>query len=98
MVKYAVRFGKHAVAGGLLADDAEWRRVLRESFASEFVPRSQVFATILAYCEPSDPLSLWDEHKSLFVSDIRLRHRTKSHNLRNEEHCAFICSSRGSRS
>ncbi len=30
---------------GLLADDAEWRRVLRESFASGFVPLSQVFAT-----------------------------------------------------
>ncbi len=43
---------------GLLADDAEWKRVLRESFASEFVPLSQVFATMLAYCEPSDPLSL----------------------------------------
>ncbi len=60
---------------GLLADDAEWRRVLRESFSSEFVPLSQVFATILAYCKPSDPLSLWDEHKSLFVSEIRLRRR-----------------------
>ncbi len=77
---------------GLLADDAECRRVLRESFASEFVPLSQVFATIRAYCEPSDPLSLWDEHKSLFVSDIRLRHRGRA-----TVHCAFICSSRGLR-
>ncbi len=52
---------------------------------SEFVPLSQVFATILAYCEPSDPLSLWDEHKSLFVSDIRLRHRGKARVLQNED-------------
>ncbi len=67
---------------GLLADGVEWRRVLRELFASEFVPLSQVFATILAYCESSDPLSLWDEHKSLFVSDIRLRHRGRATVLR----------------
>ncbi len=58
---------------------------LRESFASEFVPLSQVFATILAYCEPSDPLSLGDEHKSVFVSDIRLRHRGRATVLRNED-------------
>ncbi len=69
----------------MLDDDAEWRRVLRESFASEFVPLSHVFATILAYCEPSDPLSLWDEHKSLFVSDIRLRHRGRATVLWNED-------------
>ncbi len=74
-----------AVAGGFLADDAEWRRVLRESFASEFVTLSHVFATILAYCEPSDPLSVWDEHKSLFVSDIRLRHRGRDTVLRNDD-------------
>ncbi len=70
---------------GLLADDTEWRRVLKESFASEFVPLFQVFATILAYCEPSDALSLWDEHKSLFVSEIRLRHRGRATVLRNED-------------
>ncbi len=69
----------------LLAGDAEWRRVLRESFPSVFVPLSLVFATILAYCEPSDPLSLWDEHKSLFGSDIRLRHRGRATALRNED-------------
>ncbi len=66
------------------ADDAEWRRVLREASASEFLPLSQVFATILAYREPSDPLLLWDGH-SLFVSDIRLRHRGRPTVLRNED-------------
>ncbi len=66
-MNYAVRIHKHAVARGT---DAEWRTVLRESFATEFVPLSHVFATILAYCKPSDLLLLWDENKSLFVSDI----------------------------
>ncbi len=70
---------------GLLADDAEWRRALRELFASEFVPFPHVFATILAYCEPSDPLSLWNEHKGLFVSDVRLRHRGRATVLQDEE-------------
>ncbi len=63
--------------------DSEWITVLKESFASEFVPLSQVFATILAYFEPSDPLSIWDEHKSLFVSGIRLKHRGRATVLRN---------------
>ncbi len=60
-------------------------RVLSESFASEFVPLSQVFQTILAYCEPSDLLSLWDEHKSLCVSAIRMRHRGRATVLRSED-------------
>ncbi len=63
---------------GLLVDDADWRKVLRESFAFEFGPLSQVFAIILAYCEPSDPLSFWDEQKSLHVCDIRLRHKGRA--------------------
>ncbi len=70
---------------GLLACYAECRRVLRESFVSKFVPVSKVFATILTYCEPADPLSLWNEHKSLFVSDMRLRHRARATVLRNED-------------
>ncbi len=69
---------------GLLADDAEWRRVLKELFASEFVPLSEGFAAIMANCEPSDPLSLWNEHKSIFGSDIGLRHRGRATVLRNE--------------
>ncbi len=48
-------------------------------------PLSQVFATILAYWEPSDPLSLRNEHKILFVSDIRLRHRGRNTVLLNED-------------
>ncbi len=81
----------------VLVDDAEWRRVLRESFASEIVPLSQVFATILAYCETSDPLPLWDEHKTLFVSDIRLRHRARATVLRKEDTGLSYVLLRGSR-
>ncbi len=66
------------------ADDAEWRRVVRESFSSEVVPLSQVFDNIMVYCDPSDPLSVSDEHSSLFFSDNRLRHRGRTTVLRNE--------------
>ncbi len=84
-MKYAVRFGKYAVAEGSWLMTRSGEEYVRESFAPEFVPLSQVFATILAYCEPSDPLSLWDEQKSLFFSDIRLRHRGRATVLRNED-------------
>lgn len=74
---------------GLLADDAEWRHTLRESFRSRFVPISHVFTTILAYCEPSDPRSLWDEHVQMFLTDIRARARGNPHRrqqLSDDEH------------
>ncbi len=69
---------------GLLADDAECRRCLRESFASDFVPYSYVIATVHAHCAPSDPLSHLNEHKSLFLSDIGLRHRGRAKVISNE--------------
>ncbi len=68
-------FRDACAALGLLADDAEWRNALRESFASQFNPLTELFAIILVHCEPSDPLAIWQEHASLFVSDIRHRYR-----------------------
>ncbi len=44
-----------------------------------------MFATILAFCEPSDSLSLCNEYKSIFVSDIRLRHRGRATVLQEEK-------------
>ncbi|CDF41005.1 unnamed protein product, partial [Chondrus crispus] len=60
---------------GLLADDAEWKHAIRDSFRSSFVPLSHLFATILAHCQPSDPLSLWNDHLDMFLTDIRNRAR-----------------------
>ncbi len=42
----------------LVADDAEWRNALWESYASSFHPITELFALILAQCEPSNPLQL----------------------------------------
>ncbi len=60
-MKYAVRFNKHAVSDGFWLMTRSEEEKARESFAFEFVPLSHVFDTILAYCEPSDPLSLCGE-------------------------------------
>jgi len=69
---------------GLLAQDTEWKRALQDSFRSRFVPLSQVFATILAYCDPSSPIDLWEEHKEIFITDIRQRLRRHRDALRTE--------------
>ncbi|CDF36188.1 ATP dependant DNA helicase PIF1 [Chondrus crispus] len=60
---------------GLLANDAEWKHAIRNSFRSSFVPLSHLFATILAHCQPSDPFSLWNDHLHIFLTDIRNRAR-----------------------
>ncbi len=46
---------------GLLADDLEWMRCLYDAFASTFEPSTTVFATIIALCEPSSPVALWEK-------------------------------------
>ncbi|CDF36420.1 ATP dependant DNA helicase [Chondrus crispus] len=74
---------------GLLADDAEWKRAIRDSFRSSFVPLSHLFATILAHCQPSDPLSLWNNHLDMFLTDIRNRARRqpiRRQQLRDDHH------------
>ncbi|CDF33021.1 unnamed protein product [Chondrus crispus] len=74
---------------GLLADDAEWKHAIRDSFWSSFVPLSHLFATILAHCQPSDPLSLWNDHLDMFLTDTRNRARRqpiRRQQLRNDHH------------
>lgn len=39
---------------GLLEDGELWKRTLRESFGSSFVPLSKMLAVILATCSSSD--------------------------------------------
>lgn len=56
---------------GLLSDDAEWRRVLSDAFRLGFVPLTHMFATVLANCEPSSSLNLWNEHRNMVITDIR---------------------------
>ncbi|CDF35745.1 ATP dependant DNA Helicase Pif1 [Chondrus crispus] len=74
---------------GSLADDADWKHAIRDSFRSSFVPLSHLFATILAHFQPSDPLSLWNDHLHMFLTDIRNRARgqpIRKHQLRDDHH------------
>ena len=69
---------------GLLADDAEWRHTIRESIHSWFVTLSRVFATTLAYCKPSNPRALWDEHVPLLLTDIHAEAREPGNSSRQQ--------------
>ncbi|CDF33944.1 ATP dependant DNA helicase PIF1 [Chondrus crispus] len=74
---------------GLLANDAKWKHAIRDSFRSSFVPLSHLFATILAHCQPSDPLLLWNDHLHMFLTDIRNRARRqpiRRQKLRDDNH------------
>ena len=43
------------------------------SFSSNFDPLTEVFAVILAFCEPSNPLRIWNEAKENCLTDYRRR-------------------------
>ena len=56
---------------GLLQDDAEWHHTMEEA-ATFQMPRQlrQLFSVILIYCDPSDPLKLWDTFKEAMMEDF----------------------------
>ncbi len=82
----AVRFDKHAVAEGCCLMTQKWRKgsegiILRLSCPSF----PQVFATILGVLRAVGSILAFGMSTSLFVSDIRLRHRGRATVLRNED-------------
>ena len=56
----------------LLQNDAEWYRTMEEAALVQ-MPRQlrQLFTVILTYCEPSDPLNLWETFKDAMCEDYR---------------------------
>ncbi len=60
---------------GLLADDAEWMWCLQESYASSSEALTTVFATILSFFDPSNPVQLWNKNKSNFIENIRKQYK-----------------------
>ena len=70
-------FRDACIARGLLQDDSEWRRALQFAFRSLFVPLTEIFATLLAFCNVSDPVGLWEEFRARLVQDIRQRFRQR---------------------
>lgn len=63
-------FQAAAGAYGLLESDNLWDNCLRDAnhHQSPSTLRS-LFVTILIFCEPADPLQLWEEHKSILSED-----------------------------
>lgn len=61
---------------GLLEDDREWEACLSEAVTSQ-MPRQlrSLFAALLEFCEPTDPLSLWQKFEQDFCDDILFRAR-----------------------
>jgi len=65
-------FQEAARVRGLLEDDQEWHRCMRE--AAEFrMPQSlrYLYVTILTSCSPSDPRSIWEENLHSLSEDYQ---------------------------
>ena len=59
------------LARGLLEDDSEWNNALNEAEVFQMpVQLRGLFATILLYCNPSEPLQLWNAHQEAFREDF----------------------------
>ena len=68
-------FKEAAMARNLLMDDDEWQKCLQEAVATR-MPNElrQLFAVICAFCQPLDPLSLWERFKGDFCEDFAQEH------------------------
>ena len=64
-------FSEACIARGLMDDDQEWDRALREAITL-LMPRQcrQLFVTILTHCNPSEPNLLWENHKEGLSEDF----------------------------
>ena len=60
------------VRRNLLADDSEWERCMSDADILEFPNKlRRLFATILLFCEPSEPSVLFEAHKDEMVADYK---------------------------
>ncbi len=60
------------MALGLLEDDTEWDRCLEEA-VTYAMPKQlrQLFATILVYCQPTQPELLFNKYKGDMIEDFQ---------------------------
>ena len=65
------RYESACRARGLLIDDTEWERTMREA-ANTATPKQlrELFVTILGNCESSNPIDLWENFKSDMIEDF----------------------------
>ena len=67
---------------GLLEDDAHWDSALTEaSIGRKARQLRNLFATMIVFCELSNPLELWEKHKASFAEDILKRQQQQNPNI-----------------
>ena len=71
-------FQEACIARGLLEDDQEWDRALRDA-VTLMMPRQcrQLFVTILTHCQPSEPGVLWERYKESLSEDFAQNQSTE---------------------
>jgi hypothetical protein len=58
----------------LLEDDKEWQDCLEEAAHTQFAPALRaLLVTIFIFCEPAEPVSLFEDHLETLVHDLRRR-------------------------
>nr|XP_047140914.1 uncharacterized protein LOC100203419 [Hydra vulgaris] len=64
-------FREACVLNGLLQDDTKWQNALSEAVLIR-MPKQirQLFAIILTFCEPDNPLHLWNTYKAFMIEDF----------------------------
>ena len=69
-----------AEARGLLASDAEWHRCLLEARGYCHPAKlRELFVCIIVNSEPSNPATLWEDHKEALSEDFLHRARQVCH-------------------
>lgn len=69
-------FREACIARGLLQDDGEWRACLAEAAEMQTGTRLRhLFATLLLFCNPSEPHLLWNEFRVHICDDLAHRLR-----------------------
>lgn len=80
-------FKEAAKARGLINDSVEWHNCLSEA-NTHMLPKSlrALFVTILCYCNPSDPIQLFNDFKNNLLEDFINQGMTENEAL---AHCVF---------
>ena len=70
-------FRETCIKRHLLTDDNEYEDALAEASGFQ-MPRQfrYMFATICAYCHPSDPLGIWNNFKEFMIEDLLINHNS----------------------
>ena len=63
---------------GLLKDDMEWQQVLEDSTGTKLCPQlRELFVIILMFCQPSNPLALFNEFWDTWIDDFEQQGKNK---------------------